>query len=208
MKFTNNIADGRPHVEVAGALRRKLRFAWPAFLFVALASVAPVAAQTAEQAAGINREYAIKAAFLYHFSTYVQWPSEQFPPEGEPFVIGLVQNDPFGTALAKIAKTKTVAGHPIEVRVLKGAVGISQCQILFVPKNIDARKQTGVLLAARGSYVLTVGETDDFIERGGIVQFYLEGNKVRFAFSEEMTKREYFKVSSKLLSLAKIIPAK
>lgn len=156
----------------------------------------------------VNREYAIKAAFLYHFSTYVEWPADAFPADGEPFVVGVYRSDPFGGALDEIAKSKTVAGHPIEVRVLKSADGVASCQILFVPNSVTGEQRAAVLRAARGSHAFVVGETDDFIERGGDAQFFLEGNKVRFAFSEEATKREDLKVSSKLLSLAKIIPVR
>ena len=167
------------------------------------------AAQTPDQAVTINREYSIKAAFLYHFATYVEWPPQAFPAEKKtPFVIGLYQSDPFGTALSQIAQTKTVDGHPIEVRLLKSTDGIAQCQILFVPKSATPEQQAAALRATKNSLILVIGEADDFIERGGNAQFFLEGNKVRFAFSAELSKREDLKVSSKLLSLAKIVPKK
>jgi len=71
---------------------------------------------------------------------------------------------------------------------------------------VSAAQQDAILGATQGSLVLVVGETDDFIQRGGDAQFFVEGNKVRFAFSAEVAKRSDLKVSSKLLSLAKIIP--
>lgn len=173
---------------------------------LALAAARQTAAQDSDASAVINREYAIKATFLYHFSTYVQWPAEAAPHENQPFVIGLYQSDPFGTALSQIAQSKTVAGHPIEVRVLKSTEGIAQCQILFVPKSVTPEQRAEALRATKNLLILVVGETDDFIERGGSVQFFLEGNKMRFAFSAELAKRADLKVSSKLLSLAKIVP--
>jgi hypothetical protein len=165
-------------------------------------------AQVPEQAAVINREYSIKAAFLYQFSHYVEWPPQALRGDQQPFVIGVLHSDPFGTALAHVAQTKTVNGHPMDVRVLKSREGVEQCQILFVPKNAPPNLQAAVLQAAHTSAVLVVGETDDFIERGGDVQFFLEGNKVRFAFSAQLAKREDLKVSSKLLALAKIVPTR
>jgi hypothetical protein len=165
-----------------------------------------VAAQSSDQAAVINREYAIKAAFLYHFSSYVEWPANVFPAEGEPFVIGIYQTDPFGSALDKIAATKTVAGRPIVVQVVKSPVDLIRCHILFVPMSVSTEQQDIVLQRARDALLLVVGESDDFVQRGGDVQFFIEGNKVRFAFSAEFTKGSELKVSSKLLSLAKIIP--
>lgn len=168
-------------------------------------AASPVAAQ---ETVMVNREYAIKAAFLYHFSTYVEWPADVFPADGEPFVIGVFHSDPFGGALDEIAKSKTVGGHPIKVRLLKSTEGISSCQILFIPDSVTGDQRAGVLRSAQAGHAFVVGETDDFIERGGDAQFFLEGNKVRFAFSEKTTKREDIKVSSKLLSLAKIVPAR
>jgi hypothetical protein len=68
--------------------------------------------------------------------------------------------------------------------------------------------QNEVLKAARDSHVLTVGESDDFIDRGGAAQFFLEGNKVRFAFNTDVTAKKELKISSKLLALAKIVSNK
>jgi hypothetical protein len=177
-----------------------------AALAVLVLCIMPAAfAQTVEQTAVINREYAIKAGFLYHFLTYVEWPAGSMPGEGKPFVIGIVQANPFGTALEKIAQSKEVAGHPIQVRLLQPTESLAGCHIVFVPLSVPAEHQAGVLKASQSSWVLLVGETDDFIERGGHVQFFVEGNKVRFAFSAELAKREDLKVSSKLLALAKIV---
>ncbi|MEX2315628.1 MAG: YfiR family protein [Pirellulales bacterium] len=166
-----------------------------------------VAAQGPDAAALINREYAIKAAFVYHFLLYVEWPEEALPRDKRPYVIGMVQTNPFGATLDKVAAEKTVGGHPIEIRVLKPPDLIDQCHILFVPKQLPPAQLDAVLRAARSSAILLVGETDDFIDRGGDVQFFVEGNKVRFAFSADLTRHGNLKVSSKLLALAKIVPA-
>jgi len=163
-------------------------------------------AQDAPQGAVINREYTIKAAFLYHFSTYVTWPPSAAPAEGQPFVIGVFQANPFGTALDTIAQTKKVAGHPIEIRRLTTLDSVEQCHLLFVPSSVPARQQEAILRATHDSFVFVVGETNGFVEQGGEAQFYLEGNKVRFAVSAEAAQREDLKVSSKLLALATIKP--
>ena len=178
---------------------------WTAFLLLALAGTATVV-QGQDQAGVINREYAIKAAFLYHFSTYVTWPTGALPDKSQPFVIGVYQTNPFGTSLEKIAKSKTVAGHPIEIRRVTSPDEVSACQVIFVPESVRATELGAVFKAAQDSPVLIVGETTDFVERGGGVQFFVEGNKVRFAISVDMTKRDDLKLSSKLLSLAKIVP--
>ncbi len=165
-----------------------------------------VAAQTVEDTAVINREYAIKAAFLYHFLTYVEWPPDTFDDPQQPFVIGVFKTDPFGDVLDKIAQSKTAAGRPIEVRRLNSMDDLTSCHILFIPKSVPVSTQDAVLAAIRGSHVLSVGESDDFVDRGGVAQFFLEGNKVRFAFNADVVQDSSLKISSKLLSLAKSVP--
>jgi hypothetical protein len=167
-------------------------------------TTAPLAAQ-APTGAVINREYAIKAAFLYQFLNYVEWPDETFADKTSPFVIGVVGTNPFGNVLNQVAKDKKVGGRPIQIRNLSSANDVAQCHILFVPKSVPKPMQDAVHQAARGSHVLTVGESDDFIDRGGTAQFYLEGNKVRFAFNTGVIAENKLEVSSKLLALAKIV---
>ena len=153
----------------------------------------------------INREYAIKAAFLHRFSNYVQWPADEFPSLGEPFVIGVFETNPFGTALDQVAHKKKVDGRAIEIRLVTSVEEALECQILFVPKSVPLAVQNTVLHATHNSPVLVVGESDDFVKRGGNVQFYLEENRVRFAFGADNPGD--LKVSSKLLAIAKIIPS-
>ena len=175
-----------------------------------LALIAP-ALRTVAQAPGqtlvINREYSIKAAFLYHFSSYITWPPESLPAQDQPFVIAVFYGDPFGATLTEIARTKTVAGRPIAVRRVTDAKDLGGCQIVFVPLNTPAEQQALALRTTSGAAVLMVGESDDFIQRGGGAQFFVEGNKVRFAFRADISEGRKLKISSKLLSLAKIIPA-
>ena len=158
------------------------------------------------QIAVIDREYTIKAGFLYQFSQYITWPPHVFPANGKPFVIGVYGTSPFGEALTKIALRKKVDGQAIELRRVRSVREALACQILFVPKTVSLREQTAVLSATPDLPVLVVGETEDFIERGGNVQFFLEGNRVRFAFGERSYIRDGLKVSSKLLTVAKMIP--
>lgn len=176
-------------------------------LLLVATSVVPAGAQT-PSASVVDREYPIKAAFLYHFSTYIEWPAEAFPAEGEPFVIGVFGSDPFGSALDQIAATKNVSGHPIDVRQLASVSNVRGCHIVFVPRSASATERDALLKNVNGLPVLVVGETDDFVERGGHAQFFVEENRVRFAFSADVAKRDDLKISSRLLSLAKIIPSK
>ena len=181
-----------------------------AWLLLVALSGSPVFAQyhDADQGSVINREYSIKAAFLYHFSTYIQWPDEALPTEPHPFVIGVYRDNPFGGALEKIAEAKTVNGRPIAVQRITTPNEAQHCEILFVPGSVSEEQQNALLRALQGLPVLVVGESNGFVTRGGDVQFYLQGNKVRFAFNADLAKQGDLKVSSKLLSLAEIVPSK
>jgi hypothetical protein len=159
----------------------------------------------AQQVTTIDREYTIKAAFLYHFLTYIDWPEGTFVDSKQPFVIGVYQTDPFGAVLDKIAATKNVEGRPIEIRRLQATDKLLECHIVFMAGTVEAAVQQNVLGLLANSHVLCVGETEDFVELGGAAQFFVEGNKVRFAFNTDVVDRSNLKVSSKLLSLAKIV---
>jgi hypothetical protein len=159
----------------------------------------------AQQVTTIDREYTIKAAFLYHFLTYIDWPEGTFVDSKQPFVIGVYQTDPFGAVLDKIAATKNVEGRPIEIRRLQTTDKLPECHIVFMAATVEAAVQQNVLSLLANSHVLCVGETEDFVELGGAAQFFVEGNKVRFAFNTDVVDRSNLKVSSKLLSLAKIV---
>jgi hypothetical protein len=165
----------------------------------------PYLAVQAQQITTIDREYTIKAAFLYHFLTYIDWPEGTFTDAKQPFVIGVFKTDPFGSVLDKIAATKNVAGRPIEIRRHDSMEKLLECHIVFMAGTVDPATQNNVLAQLTNSHVLCVGETEDFVEQGGAAQFFVEGNKVRFAFNTTAVDRSNLKISSKLLSLAKIV---
>jgi hypothetical protein len=185
--------------------RRAYRILWRV-LSSLLVTASWAAGFAAEPIAVVNREYAIKAGFLYHFSTYVKWPPTVFPIAGKPFAIGIYGTNPFGDTLMRIALRKKVDGQAIEIRQINSVREAMDCQILFVPKTVSLREQAAVLKASIDRPVLVVGETDDFVARGGNIQFFVEDNRVRFAFGENSHTRDGLKFSSKLLAMAKLIP--
>ena len=161
-------------------------------------------AQPAEEA-DINREYPIKAAYLYNFSRYVQWPVDAFPTAETPFVIGVLGNDPFGDVLDEIARTKKVEGRRILVKRFASMAAYTPCHVLFLPASVDPQEKAAAIKMARGSPVLLVGESRDFAQQGGDINFFVEENKVRFEINPEAAKQARLRISSKLLSLAKIV---
>lgn len=151
-----------------------------------------------------TKEYEVKAAFLFNFAQYVDWPSSAFLSDGAPIVIGIVGKDSFGSIVEQTVKGKSVKGRSFVVRRLTWGQAVKDCHILFISgSEKDKSEQINDLL--KGEPVLTVGEISGFAKKGGIVNFVVENNKVRFEINPEAAKRAKLSISSRLLSLAKIV---
>ena len=151
-----------------------------------------------------SKEYQIKAAFLLNFIQFVEWPPTVFTNADEPFRIGVLGENPFGTALAETVQGETINNHKIIVQYAEGIKDLKDCQTIFISKS--ERKKVGEILAELDSRaVLTVSEIEGFARSGGNINFYLEDKKVRFEINPTAARREGLKVSSQLLSLGKII---
>jgi hypothetical protein len=164
----------------------------------------PVPAQSDEETEA-SREYAIKAAYLYNFGRYVEWPPDAFESSGAPFVIGVLGKDPFGTILDEIAANKRIEGRRIVARRFATMAEYTPCQILFVAASASPQQKAEAIKMARESAVLLVGEGSGFAKQGAAVNFFIESNRVRFEINTEAARRGQLKISSKLLSLAKIV---
>lgn len=151
-------------------------------------------------------EYALKAAFLYNFAKFVQWPDRAWNGEGgnDRIVLCVVRPDPFGSVLDDALAGKTAHGRGFEIRRLDPGGLDGSCHILFVPGDVSER--TDEILASLGDRpVLTVGESPDFVRRGGIVNFYIADNKVRFEVHYNRSRQLELDLSSRLLALARIV---
>jgi hypothetical protein len=147
-------------------------------------------------------EYQVKAACIYNFTKFVEWPPEAFSNPSSPFVIGVIGDDPFNGELQRAVQDKDVCGRKFVVRHLRNADEARSCQILFISRS--ERKSIGDILAAVSTLpVLTISETDRFVQSGGIINFLLEQNKVRFEINAAAAKKAGLKVSSKLLDLGR-----
>jgi hypothetical protein len=165
------------------------------------ANVAGAAPRSAEEVL----EYNVKAAFLFNFTKFVDWPAEAFADEKSPFRICILGDDPFGGSLDTLVANETVNGRPIAVRRLARGADPHPCHILFLDR-LERERQPEVLAGLRGSPVLTVGESDRFLADGGMINFFLEAHRVRFEVSLPAVERSQLKISSKLLRLAKVTP--
>jgi hypothetical protein len=173
--------------------RRRGRVAAACLLAATLAAHAPAASAPTEQE--------VKAAFLYNFAKFVEWPPNTRSAPG-PFVIAVLGPDPFGPTLDQVLAGKAVAGRPVEVRRCAEAAEARGAHIVYV-----APREGGpaVLRAVSGEGVLTVGDGEAFARAGGIIGFRLQDRKVRFDINARQAERAGLKLSSQLLKLARIV---
>jgi phosphohistidine swiveling domain-containing protein len=176
-------------------------------LFLACVSH-PTGYAVSQQGGVIDREYSIKGAFLYNFGRYVEWPAAAFADDHAPFVIGVLGTDPFGTVLDEITNSAKVDGRTVVAKRFATLDQYSPCHILFIPASTDAKVKADALAKLQNKGVLVVGEEDGLVRQGAVVSFYIENNKVRFEINVQTAKQQQLKVSSKLLSLAKIVDAR
>jgi len=149
-------------------------------------------------------EYEVKAAFLLNFGRFVEWPSEALPDARVPLTVGVLGEDPFGPLLDQTLKDKSAQGHPVVVRRLEGLDEARRCQILFVSAS-ESGDVSQILRAVQGVPVLTVSEIPQFALRGGMVNFVVRENRVRFEINTAAATQARLKISSQLLKLALLI---
>lgn len=145
-----------------------------------------------------SREYEIKAAYLYNFIKYVDWPSA-----GDTITIGVLGGNPFGSALGPL-NGKIVKGRRLMVKEISSVSDAQRCQIIFVSSTERQRLQE-IFESLKSARVLTVGETQGFADGGGIIGFIEENNKVRFEINTDAARRTGLNISSELLKLAKLV---
>jgi len=146
-------------------------------------------------------EYQVKAAFLFNFAKFVEWPPEAFPGTNSPIIIGVLGKNVFGDDLEKIIRDRRVNNRPFQFRNFDSAGEATHCHILFISAS-EKDNFKKILNNLNRASVLTVSETDGFIQAGGMVNFTIEDSKIRFQISDEAAKKAGLRISSKLLSLA------
>jgi hypothetical protein len=167
------------------------------FLILAFTAFDPGRAQE-------SKEYQLKAAFLFNFAQFVQWPSDSFSNAGAPFNIGILGDDPFGAALEETIQGETIDNHKLIVHRSQSLEDLEDCQLIFICKSEEAHMSE--ILSKLGSKpILTVSEVESFAQNGGDIDFYLSGGKVRFEINPQSAQRSGLKISSQLLSLGKIV---
>jgi len=160
-----------------------------------LACIEPAFAQS-------GLEYEVKAAFLYNFLQFVEWPPEALPEPSTPFRVCVYGQDPFGTALERTMTGGQLSGHPLAIEVVPVGESAMQCHLLFVPQS-QAGRTAAALRATGDGPVLSVGESANFLRAGGTINLFVEGGRVRFDVNPSAALNRGLVLSSKLLRIAR-----
>jgi hypothetical protein len=174
-------------------------------VFTALAVGLALSAPRAGGQETFTSEYEIKAAFLFNFAKFVDWPAKPSGENEPTFTIGILGRDPFGDALEQTIGEKTVKGRKIVLKRFRHAVDLKPCEILFVSDS-ERPALPEILNRLRNENDLTVSDMPDFGRRGGMITLFTEDNKVRFSIRTDLTERAGLKLSSRLLSLSRPLP--
>ena len=151
-----------------------------------------------------NTEYAVKAAFLFHFAQLTNWPAAAFQHPGDPLTFCTAGKDPFNGELERVLAGKTVSNHAIRIHHLKQLAGVQECNVLFISASENSHL-TSVLASVDGLPILTTGETDGFVRSGGMIGFQPEQERLRFEINVAAADKCKMSFSSELLSLAKTV---
>jgi len=149
-------------------------------------------------------EYQIKAAYIYNFAKFVDWPSKAFPDANSPIVIGVLGEDPFGDALEQAIKDKSVNGRKLQAKRFDGVRDVERCHILFISSS-EKMRLSKALERVKGLNVLTVSDIGRFARQGGMIGLTMEHNKIGFEINVDTAKKAGLSISSQLLKLAKVV---
>jgi hypothetical protein len=151
-------------------------------------------------------EFQVKAAYLFNFLKFVEWPEDPAADSHGKWVIGFAGDTPIAEELTRLVEGRNVLGRELQVKKFQVSDNLHGCNILFISES-ERKRLPSILAELRASSVLTVAEMDKFIDAGGMIQFVVEDSRVRLAIDVGATGRAHLKVSSKLLSLARSVTA-
>lgn len=149
-------------------------------------------------------EYPVKASLLLNFAKFTEWPQGSAQAGSPSVAICVLGPDPFGRVLDSTVGHRTVGGRPVEVKRFGRLEGIEACHVLFIPSS-EAPRMPQILARIGEAPVLTVGESGDFNERGGVIRLSVEDNHARFSVDLGPTEGSHLKLSSKLLGVARSV---
>jgi YfiR/HmsC-like len=183
-----------------GVLRRGLFFfaLVVCLLGLVLAVHLPLAISAGQK--GRPTRYDVEAVYLYQFGRFVQWPAQPSAP-ANAFSICVLGQDPFGNTLDSTLAGESIAQQPIKAERIADFIDAKHCRILYISPSEDTRLDQ-ILKSLESAPVLTVGDAPDFVSRGGMIQFVLQGNRVRFEINVAVAQKAGLTMSSQLLKVA------
>jgi hypothetical protein len=146
-------------------------------------------------------EYQVKATYLYNFGRFVKWPGTVPAGKGDSFSVCLIGQDPFGSILDSTLAGEALDGKPVVLRRISKPQDAGECRILFI-SSTEEKHLSEILTALDQSGVLTVSDMPGFTRRGGMIQFVLEGDRVRFEINLASAESARLVLSSELLKVA------
>jgi hypothetical protein len=147
------------------------------------------------------QDIVVKAAYLYNFAKFTEWPAL---PASAPMVVCVVGDDALTTAVITTVRGQIVSGHALEARRAREGVAWRDCHLLFVAAA-DTRQSSAALDAIKTLPVLTVSDGKGFSQANGIIELYVEDGRIRIAINVDAAERSRLRISSRLLGLAKIV---
>jgi len=193
-------ASGRSGVGLA--LRVRGRFLPSRFALLALLGM--TLGGTGQAVAQVLSEYQVKAAFIFNFMKFVDWPTDSSPAPNDPWKVCVIGEDPFNHGLEAVMARKSLGGRNFEIHHVSNAQEARSCDVLFISSS--ERNRVGSIVAGmKGTSVLTVGDSPGFAKQGCMIDFLLEDNRLRFEINVGAASSAGLKISSKLLNLAKFV---
>ena len=151
-----------------------------------------------------SKEYQVKAVFLFNFAQFVEWPPAAFADDKSPIVIGILGDDPFGAYLDEVVRAERVGNRPMRVQRYQRVDEITTCHVLFISRSEESR--LGQILASlKDRNILIVGDSDDFIQRAGMIQLATSQGKIHLRINVNAARTSNLTISSKLLRSAEIV---
>ena len=173
-----------------------------AFASIALAAIVVAApGSAAGDGADAAPDVAVKAAFIYNFAKFAEWPAM---PSGAAIVVCVAGDDRIAAALADTVRGQNISGHALDVRHSEDSAAWQGCHVLFIA-DAETRRSAGALGEIKTLPVLTVSDGAGFSQAGGIIELYVEGGRMRFAINVDAAGRSGLHLSSRLLGLARIV---
>lgn len=151
---------------------------------------------------GVNQEYELKAAFVFNFAKFTEWPDLAFVDESTPIELCVVGVTPFSAHLDAF-QGKTIHGRNINIKALAADADVSRCHIAYFGQSSN-QVVTSSLGKVRGHSLLSIGEDQNFLSNGGLITLFVDNNKIKFRINVSAIPQAGLKISSKLLRLADV----